>query len=73
MILSLFTIPSVYVHLPQYASDLQVQVPRSVFLLVVGLCALVGHLTLGRLSDLVGRRQALLISLIVGGGAPWVA
>lgn len=69
MILSLFTIPSVYVHLPQYASDLQVQVPRSVFLLVVGLCALVGNLTLGRLSDLVGRRQALLISLIVGGGA----
>ena len=66
MVLSLFTIPSVYVHLPQYARDLQVQVPGSVFLMLVGLCALVGNLALGRLSDLLGRRQALLLSLIVG-------
>jgi MFS family permease len=66
MVLSLFTIPSVYVHLPQYASDLQVQVPGSVFLMLVGLCALVGNLALGQLSDLLGRRQALLLSLIVG-------
>lgn len=66
MVLSLFTIPSVYVHLPQYARDLQVQVPRSLFLMLTGLCALVGNLTLGRLSDLLGRRQALLLSLMVG-------
>jgi MFS family permease len=66
MILSLFTIPSVYVHLPQYARDLQVQVPRSVFLMLVGLSALIGKLTLGWLSDLLGRRQALLLSLMVG-------
>jgi MFS family permease len=66
MILSLFTIPSVYVHLPQYARDLQIQVPRSVFLMLIGLCALVGNLTLGWLSDLLGRRQAFLLSLIIG-------
>jgi MFS family permease len=66
MILSLFTIPSVYVHLPQYASDLQVRVPRSIFLTLVGLSALVGNLTLGRLSDLLDRRRALLLSLMVG-------
>ena len=66
MILSLFTIPSVYVHLPQYTRDLRVQIPRSVFLMLVGLCALIGNLTLVRLSDLLGRRPALLLSLTVG-------
>jgi OFA family oxalate/formate antiporter-like MFS transporter len=34
--------------------------------MLVGLCALIGNLTLGRLSDLLGRRQALLLSLMVG-------
>jgi MFS family permease len=34
--------------------------------MLVGLCALVGNLTLGRLSNLLGRRQALLLALIVG-------
>jgi OFA family oxalate/formate antiporter-like MFS transporter len=66
MLLSVFTIPSVFVHLPQHAADLQIQGPRSFFLTLVGLGALIGNLTLGRLSDLVGRRVALLIAVIVG-------
>lgn len=66
MILSLFTIPSAYVHLPQHARDLQLDVPRSTFIMIVGLSALVGNLLLGRLSDLLGRRGALLLSCTVG-------
>lgn len=66
MILSLLTIPTAFVHLPQYAGDLQIQVPRSTFLMLVGLFALIGNLMLGQLSDFLGRRRALLLSLIMG-------
>jgi MFS family permease len=66
IILSLFTIPSVYVHLAQYAQDLQIRVPRSTFLMMVGLCALAGNLVLGRLSDVLGRHLTFLLSLSVG-------
>jgi MFS family permease len=66
VILSLSTIPSAYVHLPQYAQDLHLQVPRSTFIMIVGIFALLGNLLLGRFSDVFGRRGALLCSVIVG-------
>jgi MFS family permease len=64
--LSLLTIPSAYVHLPQHARDLRLDVPRSTFIMIVGLSALLGNLLLGRLSDILGRRGALLLSSAVG-------
>ena len=69
MMLSLCTIPSAYVHLPQYAEDLHLQVPRSTFIMIVGLFALLGNLLLGRFSDVLGRRGALLCSLLIGTAA----
>lgn len=69
MMLSLATIPSVYVHLPQFAQDLHLQVPRSTFITIVGLSALGGNLLLGRLADRLGRRGMLLCSLIIGAAA----
>jgi MFS family permease len=66
MVLSLLTIPAVFVHLPQYASDLQLQVPRARFVMLIGLWALLGNLMLGRLSDLFGRRWVFGLSLIIG-------
>lgn len=69
MMLSLSTIPSVYVHLPQYAQDLHLHVPRSTFIMLVGLFALLGNLLLARFSDFLGRRGALLCSVIIGAAA----
>jgi MFS family permease len=66
MMLSLSTIPSAYVHLPQYAQDLNLSVPRSTFIMIVGLFALLGNLLLGHFSDLFGRRGALLGALVIG-------
>lgn len=66
MFLSLSTIPSAYVHLPQYAADLHLSVPRSTFIAIVGMFAFLGNLLLGRYSDKFGRRGALCITLVVG-------
>jgi MFS family permease len=66
MVLSLFTIPAVYVHLPQYAHDLQLQVSPARFVMLIGLWALLGNLLLGRLSDLFGRRWVFGLSLAMG-------
>jgi MFS family permease len=66
MALSLLTIPAVYVHLPQYAQDLQVQAPRARFVMLVGLWSLIGNLMLAWLSDLLGRRWAFGLSLTLG-------
>ena len=69
MFLSLFSIPSAYVHLPQHARDLGLGVPRSTFLAMVGLFALLGNLSLGPLADWLGRRGALLLSAGLGTAA----
>ena len=69
MFLSLFSIPSAYVHLPQHAIDLGLGVPRSTFLAMVGLFALLGNLSLGPLADWLGRRGALLVSIGLGTAA----
>jgi MFS family permease len=66
MVLSLSTIPAVYVHLPQYASDLQLQVPRARFVMLIGLWACLGNLMLGRLADRFGRRRVFGLSLTLG-------
>lgn len=66
MFLSLATIPSAYVHLPQFADDLHLPVPRSTFITIVGIFALLGNLLLGRVSDKLGRRGALRVTLVVG-------
>ncbi|GIX47805.1 MAG: MFS transporter [Candidatus Tectimicrobiota bacterium] len=66
MVLSLSTIPSAYVHLPQHAADLGLGVPRSTFIMLVGLSALLGNLLLGRLAAWLTRRGALLFSLSLG-------
>jgi MFS family permease len=66
MVGSVLTIPAVYVHLPQYTSDLQLAVPRSRFVMLVGLGALLGNLTLGWLADRLGRHRALGLSLLLG-------
>ena len=63
---SVLTIPAVYVHLPQYTRDLQLAVPRSRFVMLVGLGALLGNLTLGWLADRLGRHRALVLSLLLG-------
>jgi OFA family oxalate/formate antiporter-like MFS transporter len=60
------TIPAVYVHLPQYTSDLHLAVPRSRGVTLVGLGALVGNLTLGWYADRLGRHRALGLSLLLG-------
>ena len=66
MVLSLFTIPAVYVHLPQYARDLHLQVPRAHFVMLIGLWALLGNLLLGWLADRWGRRWVFGLSLTLG-------
>jgi MFS family permease len=66
VLLSLLTIPSAFVHLPQHALDLGLQVPRSTFIAIVGLFALLGNLVLGWISDFLGRRGGLLCSLVIG-------
>ena len=63
---SVLTIPAVYIHLPQYTRDLQLAVPRSRFVMLVGLGALLGNLTLGWLADRLGRHRALVLSLLLG-------
>jgi MFS family permease len=66
MVLSLFTIPAVYVHVPQYARDLHLQVPRAHFVMLIGLWALLGNLLLGWLADRWGRRWVFGLSLTLG-------
>jgi MFS family permease len=66
MVGSVLMIPAVFVHLPQYASDLQLEVPRSRFVMLVGLGALLGNLMLGWLADRLGRHWALESSLLLG-------
>jgi MFS transporter, OFA family, oxalate/formate antiporter len=66
MVLSLLTIPAVYVHLPQYARDLQLPVPRARFIMLIGLGALLGNVILGWLADRCGRRWVFGLSLILG-------
>jgi MFS family permease len=66
MVLSLLTIPAVYVHLPQHARDLRLHVPHARFVMLIGLWALLGNLMLGRLSDLCGRRWVFGLSLTMG-------
>jgi MFS family permease len=66
MVGAVLTIPAVYVHLPQYTSDLHLAVPRSRFVMLVGLGALLGNLTLGWCADRLGRHRALGLSLLLG-------
>ncbi|ETX06512.1 MAG: hypothetical protein ETSY2_16685, partial [Candidatus Entotheonella gemina] len=66
MMLSILTIPCAFVHLPQHARDLQLGVSRATFITIIGLFALLGNLVLGRLSDTIGRRGAMLGTLMVG-------
>ena len=66
MVLSLFTIPAVYVHLPQYAHDLQLPVSPARFVMLIGLWAFLGNLLLGWLSDCFGRRGVFGLSLTLG-------
>jgi len=66
MVLSVLTIPAVYVHLPQYAEDLQAQTPRARFVMLVGLGSLTGNLLLVWLSDRLGRRRVFGLVLTLG-------
>jgi MFS family permease len=66
MVLSVLTIPAVYVHLPQYAEDLQAQAPRARFVMLVGLGSLTGNLLLVWLSDRLGRRRVFGLVLTIG-------
>jgi MFS family permease len=66
MMLSVLTIPAVYVHLPQYASDLQVQAPRARFIMLVGLWSLIGNVLLAWYADRIGRSRSFGLSLILG-------
>jgi MFS transporter, OFA family, oxalate/formate antiporter len=66
MMLSVLTIPAVYVHLPQYARDLQVQAPRARFVMLVGLWSLIGNVLLAWYADRLGRSRSFGLALVLG-------
>jgi MFS family permease len=66
MMLSVLTIPAVYVHLPQYARDLQVQAPQARFVMLVGLWSLIGNCLLAWFSDRLGRHWSFGLALALG-------
>jgi OFA family oxalate/formate antiporter-like MFS transporter len=66
MMLSVLTIPAVYVHLPQYARDLQVQAPRARFVMLAGLWSLIGNVRLAWYADRLGRHRSFGLALLLG-------
>ncbi|MGE0680849.1 MAG: MFS transporter, partial [Candidatus Binatia bacterium] len=65
-VVMLFTVPVPFVHIVAYARDLGFSPTQGALAVsLMGFCAFVGSLSLGPLSDRIGRKQGLTISLIL--------
>lgn len=65
-VIMLLTVPVPFVHIVAYARDLGFSPTQGALAVsVMGFCAFVGSLSLGPLSDRIGRKQGLIISLIL--------
>lgn len=65
-IIMLLTVPVPFVHIVAYARDLGFSPTQGALAVsVMGFCAFAGSLSLGPLSDRIGRKQGLVISLIL--------
>jgi MFS family permease len=65
-IIMLLTVPVPFVHIVAYARDLGFSPAQGALAVsVMGFCAFAGSLSLGPLSDRIGRKQGLVISLIL--------
>ncbi|MBI3249602.1 MAG: MFS transporter [Deltaproteobacteria bacterium] len=65
-VIMLLTVPVPFVHIVAYARDLGFSPTQGALAVsLMGLCAFVGSLSLGPLSDRIGRKQGLRISLIL--------
>lgn len=63
-VLMLFSVPVPFVHIVAFARDLGFSPTQGALAVsIMGLCAFVGSLALGALSDRIGRKQGLLLSL----------
>jgi len=63
-VIMLLTVPAPFVHIVAFAQDLGFSPAQGALAVsVIGLFALVGSISLGPLSDRIGRKQGLLISL----------
>ena len=64
--LTFLTITVPFVHVPVFARDIGLSaMSGGMAISVIGLCALFGSITMGMLSDRIGRKQAVLITLFV--------
>jgi MFS family permease len=65
-VIMLLTVPVPFVHIVAHARDLGFSPTQGALAVsVMGFCAFVGSLSLGPLSDRIGRKQGLVISLIL--------
>jgi MFS family permease len=65
-VIMLLTVPVPFVHVVAYARDLGFSSTQGALAVsLMGFCAFVGSLSLGPLSDRIGRKQGLTISLIL--------
>ncbi|MGE0823541.1 MAG: MFS transporter [Candidatus Binatia bacterium] len=65
-VIMLLTVPVPFVHIVAFARDLGFSSTQGALAVsIMGLCSFIGSLTLGPLSDRIGRKQGLLISLVI--------
>jgi MFS family permease len=63
-VIMLFTVPVPFVHIIAFARDLGFSPTQGALAVsIMGLCAFIGSLSLGSLSDRIGRKQGLFLSL----------
>ena len=65
-VIMLLTVPVPFVHIVAFARDLGLSATQGALAVsIMGLCALLGNLSLGPLSDRLGRKQGLVLSLVL--------
>jgi OFA family oxalate/formate antiporter-like MFS transporter len=65
-VIMLLTVPVPFVHIVAFARDLGLSSTQGALAVsIMGLCALLGNLSLGPLSDRLGRKQGLVLSLVL--------
>jgi MFS family permease len=65
-VIMLFTVSMPFVHVVAFARDLGFSPTQGALAVsIMGLCAFIGSLSLGALSDRIGRKQGLIVSLIM--------
>src|SRR6185295_19931239 len=61
-VIMLFTVPVPFVHIVAFARDLGFSPTQGALAVsIMGLCAFIGSLSLGSLSDRIGRKQGLFL------------